>query len=417
MAKPTVFISYSHKDEAWKDRLVTQLGVLAQQGLLDLWDDRRIGAGEEWRAEIAEAMGQASVAILLVSAEFLTSQFILGEEVPELLQRRDAEGLRVFPAIVRPCAWRAVPWLSRMQVRPKDGRPLSGGSEYQIDSDLAAIAEEIAAIVNQAVRTDDAGRAVPLPPEKVSFAKLPSTDPVLFGRDRELKALDMAWADPKVHVLSLVAWGGVGKTALMNRWRIGLEQDGWRGAVRAFGWSFYSQGAAEGRQASADPFIAAALAFFDDPDPNKGSPWDKAERLAGLIKRQRTLLILDGVEPLQNLPPVEPGRIKDPGLCCLLRELACGQPGLCLVTTRLPLDDLKEFTGSAHVADRPGAVGAGGRRGVPGAPGRPGKPGGAAGGVEGVRRPRAGADAAGQLPGDGLPRGRAPAGQGRPADR
>ena len=159
--------------------------------------------------------------------------------------------------------------------------------------------------------------------------------------------LDEAWADPKVHVLSLVAWGGVGKTALMNRWRIGLEQDGWRGAVRAFGWSFYSQGAAEGRQASADQFIAAALAFFDDPDPNKGSPWDKAERLAGLIKRQRTLLILDGVEPLQNPPPVEPGRIKDPGLCCLLRELASGQPGLCLVTTRLPLDDLKEFTGSA----------------------------------------------------------------------
>ena len=125
MGKPTVFISYSHKDEAWKDRLVTHLGVLAQQGLLDLWDDRRIGTGEEWRTEIAEAMGRASVAILLVTADFLTSQFILGEEVPRLLQRRDAEGLRVFPVIVKPCAWKMVPWLSRMQVRPKDGRPLS----------------------------------------------------------------------------------------------------------------------------------------------------------------------------------------------------------------------------------------------------------------------------------------------------
>ena len=92
-------------------------------GLLDLWDDRRIGTGEDWRAEIAEAMGRANVAILLISADFLTSQFILGEEVPRLLQRRDAEGLRVFPVIVRPCAWKTVPWLSRMQVRPKDGRP------------------------------------------------------------------------------------------------------------------------------------------------------------------------------------------------------------------------------------------------------------------------------------------------------
>ena len=63
-----------------------------------------------------------------------------------------------------------------------------------------------------------------------------------------------------------------------------------RGAERVFGWSFYSQGAAEGRQVSADQFIAAALTWFGDEDPIKGSPWDKGERLAELIKQQRTLL-------------------------------------------------------------------------------------------------------------------------------
>ena len=124
---PTVFISYSHKDEAWKDRLVTQLGVLQRQGLLDLWDDRRIAAGEDWHGEIRAAMGQATVAVLLISADFLTSQFILGEEVPALLQRRDTEGLHIYPIIVRPCAWKAVKWLSRIQVRPKDGRALVRG--------------------------------------------------------------------------------------------------------------------------------------------------------------------------------------------------------------------------------------------------------------------------------------------------
>jgi hypothetical protein len=67
MTQPTVFISYSHKDEAWKDRLVTHLGVLEKQGQLDLWDDRRIGAGEDWHAEIQDAMDRASVAVLLVS--------------------------------------------------------------------------------------------------------------------------------------------------------------------------------------------------------------------------------------------------------------------------------------------------------------------------------------------------------------
>ena len=67
MARPTVFISYSHQDEAWKDRLVTHLGVLSHEGLLDLWNDRRIGAGQDWRQEIQEAMATASVAIMLVS--------------------------------------------------------------------------------------------------------------------------------------------------------------------------------------------------------------------------------------------------------------------------------------------------------------------------------------------------------------
>lgn len=109
MTKPTIFISYSHQDGAWKDRLATRLGVLQRQGLLDPWDDRRIGAGADWRHEIEAAIERAGVAVLLVSADFLTSDFILGQEVPQLLQRRDEEGLRVFPVIVRPCTWRSGP--------------------------------------------------------------------------------------------------------------------------------------------------------------------------------------------------------------------------------------------------------------------------------------------------------------------
>ena len=122
-----------------------------------------------------------------------------------------------------------------------------------------------------------------------------------------------------------------------------MAADNYRGAERVFGWSFYSQGAAEGRQVSADQFIAAALAWFGDEDPTKGSPWDKGERLAELIKQQRTLLILDELEPLQNPPPVETGKIKDPGLTSLLRELARQNPGMIVITSRLSVDDLKDF--------------------------------------------------------------------------
>jgi hypothetical protein len=108
MTSPTVFISYCHKDEVWKDRLVTHLGVLQQESILDLWVDRRIGAGGNWYQEIEEAIARASVAVLLVSADFLTSKFILSKEIPRLLERWDKEGLRIFPVILRPCAWKHV---------------------------------------------------------------------------------------------------------------------------------------------------------------------------------------------------------------------------------------------------------------------------------------------------------------------
>lgn len=140
--KPTVFISYSHKDEVWKDRLVSQLAVLEQQGHLDLWDDSRINAGDEWQEDIRESMAAAKAAVLLVSANFLTSKFILSEEVPRLLQRRKEQGLVVFPIIVKPCAWQTVDWLSRMQVRPKNAKPLSSHVGAKRDEAMAEIALE-----------------------------------------------------------------------------------------------------------------------------------------------------------------------------------------------------------------------------------------------------------------------------------
>lgn len=119
-----IFISYSHKDEAWKDRIALQLAVLSELGMCDAWDDRRIGVGEHWKEQIDAAMERAAVAVMLVSAHFLTSQFIKTGEVPRLLAAQ-ARGLLIVPVIVSPCPWQRVPWLSALQVRPKDGQPLS----------------------------------------------------------------------------------------------------------------------------------------------------------------------------------------------------------------------------------------------------------------------------------------------------
>lgn len=193
--------------------------------------------------------------------------------------------------------------------------------------------------------TGDPTKPVPRAPDKISISRLPVTGRELFGRDEKLNQLDAAWDDPGTHILSLVAWGGVGKSALVNHWLGRMARDDYRGAKLVYAWSFYSQGTTD-RVVSADQFIEAALVFFGDTDPNKGSPWDKGERLAQLVAAQRTLLVLDGLEPLQHPPGKDEGRLKDQALQSLLRSLAASNKGLCLISTRVAVADLNSFEGS-----------------------------------------------------------------------
>ena len=188
------------------------------------------------------------------------------------------------------------------------------------------------------------GEPSPLRNDTISISRLPATSGSdLFGREAELKLLDDAWSHPKTNIVAFDAFGGVGKTSLISHWlKRQLAPENYRGAERVYCWSFYSQGTSD-RAASADLFIDQALRWFDDPDPTAGSPWDKGERLAGYIRHQRTLLILDGLEPLQYPPGSHEGRLKDSALATLLVELAARQPGLCVITTRERVGDLIEF--------------------------------------------------------------------------
>lgn len=195
--------------------------------------------------------------------------------------------------------------------------------------------------------------SVPKFTRKISRSQLDKHAPkVLFGRETELAALDAAWERDTMNLYTLVAWGGAGKTSLVFHWvqtRFAAAEPKWPGVERYFDWSFYSQGTGESRQTSADLFIAKALEFFGDPDPTRGGPHERGERLAGLIRRHRTLLVLDGIEPLQY-PPNAPqaGRLKDPALETLLRELAADNPGLVLITTREQLTHLDAYATTAE---------------------------------------------------------------------
>jgi len=340
-----VFISYCHKDEAWKDRVVSQLGVLAGEGL-DTWDDRRIGAGDDWLPEIEQAIAACDVALLLVSAHFLTSKFILSQEIPALLQRREKQGIRVIPVILSPCQWTRISWLKSIQARPKDGEALSGMSDHDAESALSTLTGEIHDLHDLAPQQAGADSAKrPQLPDAIDLTHLPAGAEHFFGREAELAALDAAWADGgRTHIVELIAPGGVGKTALLKRWLERMKADSWRGARRVYGWSFYSQGTDDKRQASEDSFIGEALKWFGVEHDPALNPWDKGRKLAEAVVATRTLLVLDGVEPLQYPPGPLSGKLHAPGLEALLQHLAsAGHSGLCLISSRERLSDLAEY--------------------------------------------------------------------------
>src|SRR5262249_51095829 len=182
--------------------------------------------------------------------------------------------------------------------------------------------------------------------KKVSVARLPVTGSDLFGREEDIAFLDRAWANQNVNVVTIVAWAGVGKSTLVNHWLRRMAAERYRSAQLIFAWSFYRQGTSGGTS-SADGFLDAALAWFGDPDPRLGTAWEKGERLAKLVGHRRTLLVLDGLEPLQNPPGAQEGRLRDPSLQALLRELAAFNMGLCVITTRMPVADLSDHEGSS----------------------------------------------------------------------
>ncbi len=350
-----IFISYSHKDVEWKDRLTIHLRVLARQGFLEIWDDHKIRLGDNWLEEIENALDQAAAAILLITADFLDSDFILDREIPALLKRKENDGLTIIPLFVKACPWKDVGWLNEIQGWPEDGNPLEPMTSAEVNATLSELVSKVVELIKPAHGTGTTGSSSIgdqyKPPEKILIAKLPGSGKELFGREQELVVLDNAWEGAKTNIISLVAWGGVGKSALVKRWLNVIAKENFRGANLVYGWSFYSQGSSEDRQASSDEFLFHALRWFggEDEDPSKGGPWDKAMRLVQLIRKKRTLLILDGLEPLQyptevsDLSPHE--SLKDQGMKALLRELAMFNPGLCIITTRVRVKELDDSDG------------------------------------------------------------------------
>lgn len=142
----SLFISYSHKDKEYLDRLLVHLRPLEKAGLIEAWNDTRIAAGEKWKEEIEKALQKAAVGVLLVSADFLASNFIVDNELPPLLKKASNEGTVILPLILKPCRFTRDRSISVFQaINPPDA-PLSGMEEHGRETVYDSAAARIEAL-------------------------------------------------------------------------------------------------------------------------------------------------------------------------------------------------------------------------------------------------------------------------------
>lgn len=238
VAPPRVFISYSHSDRGALERLKVHLGPLARDGLITIWDDSRIRAGDVWRDEIDRGLGGIAAAILLVSADFLNSGFIHEHELPPIFDAFERRGVRIYWVLLSPCNHDRYPSLSRLQAVNPGLKPLEGQPRPKREAVWAGLAEAVARDA-QRCGAAMAGSSSPAPGAAPSAAATavagpdPAEDRFYIERETDRSLLDALEADPGQTAI-LKGHGKSGKSSLLARLHRWAGARGWASTVVDF---------------------------------------------------------------------------------------------------------------------------------------------------------------------------------------
>jgi tetratricopeptide (TPR) repeat protein len=225
-APAQLFYSYSHKDEKLRDRLEVHLSALKREGLISGWHDRKIGAGTEWKDAIDDNLKAASIVLLLVSADFLASDYCYDVELKYAMERHQKGQARVIPVILRPCDWKTMSF-AKLQALPTDGRPVTDWKTR--DDAFLNVVEGIRKALKEMGHGGSSFAiektpAIPVPILN-ALHQLPTPPADFTGRADELKELLAAVRTGGVTISGLQGLGGVGKTALALKLAEQLKPD------------------------------------------------------------------------------------------------------------------------------------------------------------------------------------------------
>ncbi|MBE2259194.1 MAG: SIR2 family protein [Rhodobacteraceae bacterium] len=223
MSAERLFISYSHEDTQWLKRVLPHLAILNAQGSVGVWADKELQPGDRWEDEINAAMRDAEVAVLLVSVDFLNSEFIKKHELPTLLAIINGEQQgrlrRIVPLLVRHCNWESVPELKQLEMRPKfQGKveALQGLDEHLRDVHLTEFAEQVSKILFDQPKSG----------EKAASAAGGAPVAIIGSRDYatlELRISHCAWNSYRVELC--FTWSGDRTRDFVCRYGVCLDLD------------------------------------------------------------------------------------------------------------------------------------------------------------------------------------------------
>ncbi len=305
----SVFFSYSHKDESLMKELDNHLSVLKRNSLIIEWHDRKITPGEKWEQQIADRLNEAQIILLLISSDFLASDYCYEKEMKRALEREERGEAVVIPIILRPCSWEDGPF-KKLQALPKDAKAVTEWPNQ--DAAFTNIEAGIRATVNRLRQKPATPALAPKPllsslqefaaeRRRQDVAEIKVANPYLLGdqfvgRKKELDDLTDWLVNGEDSVFCICDLGGTGKSALVWHW---LNQETTRTAlaerdIEQFWCSFYA------RDYDAKQFLSKLAEKLGGAMIGQ-SRTETAQRelqqfILQRLMNQKWLLVLDGLE-------------------------------------------------------------------------------------------------------------------------
>ncbi len=328
-----IFVSYAHEDEALRDRLAKQLREWERQEVIRIWHDRNISAGREWEQDIDEHLKAAQIILLLISPDFMNSDYCNSFELQRAMEKHEAGAARVIPVLLRPAPWEDAPF-GKLQVLPKNGKPITLWSNrdhafLEVAKGIREVVEELKA-EPQSINKNHKHRFINPLPKSIDKKRFKNRD----EQQIEIKTL----LRENVRIIGVYGLGGVGKTALVCKVLEDLrasedcQYDMIYLSTTSTGISLDRIFADFGKLLTGDAKAAINNAWRNQ----QMSIVQKVTELLDKLRQGHYVLLLDSLEVLQNSETYE---LTDPDMQLFIEAVLEQESTLQIViTSRFPLN-------------------------------------------------------------------------------